>query len=94
MNYNIKPSTLYLITINSHVFRLKDDIKSLETLYKKINTTGLEIPNTYKILQDKTNDTDYSVCNSAEDIINTLEELSKEIEENGNRLLWIWFYGV
>ena len=35
MNYNIKPSTLYLITINSHVFRLKDDIKSLETLYKK-----------------------------------------------------------
>lgn len=81
INKVIKPSTLYLITTNSHVFRLKDDLKSLDSLYKNIYIKGLEVTNTYKILQDKTDDINYIVCDSVENIISNLEHISTEAED-------------
>ena len=63
-NHHIKPSTLYLVTFNGHVFTLDENLKALQQKVELIGSSpidGNKISPNFRI-QDQTDDKEYHVC--------------------------------
>ena len=99
-NKDISPSTLYLVTFNGHVFTLDENLKALQQKVELIGASPIDvnkISQNYRI-QDQTDNKEYHVCETWEDIKELIQEEQggeeDEKEKEKETDLRIQYYGV
>jgi len=93
-NDYVNPSTLYLVTFNGHVFTLDENLKTLQQKVGLIGASPIDankISPNYRI-QDQTEDKEYHVCETWEEIKELIKE--EEGEEEKETDIKIQYSGV
>jgi len=95
-NTYINPTTLYLVTFNGHVFTLDENLKALQQKVELIGASPIDVnkisPN-FRI-QEQTEDKEYHVCETWEEIKKLTEGEDEEEEKEKVTDMWIHYHGV